>query len=94
VRQQTDQDTVVDDFRIPGEQMREINMDAIETTTANQLGQEMSRRRLVRKAAYTAPVVFAIAAAPQVALGTTVTTNPGGQTGGVDKKNPGEKPKR
>ena len=31
--------------------------------------QEVSRRRFIRKAAYTAPVVFAIAAAPNVALG-------------------------
>lgn len=30
---------------------------------------QSTRRRLVRKAAYTAPVVFAIAAAPQAALG-------------------------
>ncbi len=42
-------------------------MDEIALT---QLGKtEVSRRSVLRKAAYTAPAVFAIAAAPKVALG-------------------------
>ena len=32
---------------------------------------DISRRRLLRKAAYTAPAVFAIAAAPRTALGSS-----------------------
>jgi hypothetical protein len=44
-------------------------MDAIQQARSDEPGRGRTRRRLIRKAAYSAPVVFAIAAAPQVALG-------------------------
>ena len=44
-------------------------MDASRGAMPDELGRGRTRRRLIRKAAYTAPVVFVIAAAPQVALG-------------------------
>lgn len=42
-------------------------MDGIDLTQLDKT--EVSRRSVLRKAAYTAPAVFAIAAAPKVALG-------------------------
>ena len=44
-------------------------MDAIQHAMSDGRDRQSTRRRLVRKAAYMAPVVFAIAAAPQAALG-------------------------
>jgi hypothetical protein len=49
----------------------------MEPTIKSRLGQqEVSRRRFIRKAAYTAPVVFAVAAAPKSALGKSGTVKP------------------
>jgi len=49
----------------------------MEETTYTQTDQQgQSRRSLIRKAAYSAPVVFAIAAAPKVALGASGNAKP------------------
>ncbi len=60
-------------------------MDAITATAVNQLGQEMTRRRLIRKAAYTAPAVFTIAAALPVAVGASGHTTGKGKAKGNDR---------
>ena len=46
----------------------------------------MTRRTVIRKAAYAAPVVFAIAAAPDVALGSS-----GPKNGGSSKDRSGDR---
>lgn len=53
---------------------------------AHQNRDEISRRRLLRKAAYTAPAVFAITAAPHVALGKSGSKSEGGITTRPDNK--------
>lgn len=58
-------------------------MELTEMTLPDESG--ISRRRVLRKAAYTAPVVFAIAAAPEVALG----RSGGGKGGGGGGKGGG-----
>ncbi len=79
----------------------------MEETTYTQTDQQgQSRRSLIRKAAYSAPVVFAIAAAPKVALGASGNGNNGfgngadqntsapgnsGKTGGGKKDSVGDK---
>ena len=45
-------------------------------TTPPSTEQGYSRRSVIRKAAYVAPVVFAIAAAPNVALGSSGANKP------------------
>jgi hypothetical protein len=55
-------------------------MEAITNTQADI--RSHSRRRIIRKAAYSAPVVFAIAAAPKVALGTSGSSASGNGNNG------------
>ena len=50
-------------------------------TEANPLSH--SRRRLIQKAAYTAPAIFALAAAPNVALGGSGPDNPRAENEGL-----------